>query len=144
MRCEELKDLIPLATLGMLSPEEDALVREHLEAGCPVCAAEMAAMRETTSMISFALEPQTPSPMAKARLMAAVRAESERRGDRTVAPARADRRPAIAAALAASVLTAAITGYVMMARQQGIIDSSTSLIASLRAQIERQGEEVAK
>ena len=140
MRCDELRELIPLGTLGILPPKEQAALREHLTAGCPHCAAEMAAARETFNMLPFALEPETPSPMAKARLMAAVRAESAP-GPRTpVVAARTGWRTVIAGA---AMLAAVVMGYVMVVRQQRVIDNSERVIATLRAQLDRQGEELA-
>ena len=124
MRCEELKDLIPLRAVGMLEPGEDSAVREHLDAGCPACTAEMAAVRELIHMLPFALEPGTPSPMAKARLMAAVRAESAPRAETLVTAARATWKPGIAIAVAASLLTAVVTGYVMTLRHASMNGSS--------------------
>ena len=47
-----------------------------MESGCPRCAGELAAFTEAQAAIPFALPAQEPSPMAKARLMAAVRKDA--------------------------------------------------------------------
>src|SRR2546422_9909014 len=72
MRCEEIRELLPLHALGALEVEEAAEVRGHLEAGGPRCAAEQAAARATLSPIPLPPEIEEPSSPAQARLMSAL------------------------------------------------------------------------
>ena len=60
-RCDELAELLALRVLGALEPEEEARVARHLEAGCPRCAAELAAASETLSLLPYALPEVKPS-----------------------------------------------------------------------------------
>jgi anti-sigma-K factor RskA len=132
MRCDEMKDLLPLQAAGVLEAQEEAAVRGHLEDGCPHCAAEFAAARETLGFLPFSLPVEEPSPMAKARLMEAVRREA--------GPARAPWRVswmgAAATSLAAASAAALLTGTLMV-RRHG------AETADLRAEIVRQREATA-
>lgn len=139
MRCEELRELIVLRAAGTLEPADESAVRTHLDAGCPVCAAEMAAALATVQMLPFALEQETPSPMAKARLMAAVRAES---GSQAGRPAAAATRPAVRAGLAAAAVLVVVALSAIIVRQQQSIEAGRTLTASLTEQLERQGREL--
>src|SRR2546428_13541408 len=109
MRCEELKELIQLRVVDRLEPHEELSVRQHLDAGCPRCVAELASATETVSMLPFALPEEEPSPMAKAKLMAAVKKMSTDgasiAGTRAVArpPRRITAAPPPAARLRAAV-----------------------------------------
>jgi len=135
MRCEEIRELLPLHVLGALEAGEAAEVRGHLEAGCPRCAAEQAAARETLSQIPFALEIEEPSSMAKARLMSAIR------GKPPTVPARRSGTGlwgkagllATAAAIVAALLTSTLVGRRYRAEA-----------ADLRGQIRTQKEELAR
>ena len=132
MRCEELKDLLPLQAAGVLETPEEAAVRGHLEDGCPGCAAEIAAARETLGFLPFSLSAEVPSPMAKARLMERARREP--------GPAHAAWRVSwmgtAAASLAAAAVAAVLAGTLMV-RQHG------AETADLRAEIVRQRGEMA-
>jgi anti-sigma-K factor RskA len=130
MRCEQLRDLIPLHLLDLLESEERVEVRAHLEGGCPRCAAELAAGREVLDLLPYALPPGDPSPMAKARLMAAARREGD--GARRGAPWSV----AAAAVAAAAVVAALLAGQVTGRRWAAVA-------GDLRAQIDRQTEEMA-
>jgi anti-sigma-K factor RskA len=54
---------------GALEPAEELALREHLATGCPACAGALAEAQATLASLPLALDPITPSPMAKARLM---------------------------------------------------------------------------
>ncbi|HEY3174818.1 MAG TPA: anti-sigma factor [Candidatus Polarisedimenticolia bacterium] len=141
MRCEEIKDLIPLREVDLLDTVEEARVREHLDTGCPRCAAELAAARELTHMLPFALPPVEPSPMAKARLMASIGKEGVS-GPRRSQKVRSPFRGAAAAALAASLVTAAVTVALMARRQADLTARYEQVTAGLREEIGRQSEEL--
>jgi len=95
MQCEELKDLVPLLLVDLLGQDEESVVRRHLDAGCPSCAAELAAARHTLDLLPLALPPDMPSASVKSRLMASVRREKGPRQPSSQAP-----QPASAAAAA--------------------------------------------
>ena len=135
MRCEEIRELLPLHALGMLEAAEAAEVRAHLAAGCPHCGGEMAASGETVAQIPFSLQEEEPSPMAKARLMAAIRSEGFAR---QVPAARTGFwGKAAGLAAAASVVAALLTGSLVSRRYR--LESE-----DLRAQIRMQKEELAR
>jgi anti-sigma-K factor RskA len=127
--------------LDLLDPLEGAAVREHLDGGCPRCAAELAAARQALDLLPLALRVEEPSPLAKARLMAAVAGEakggrgSDTRAGAVVAPPSPWGRVA-AAALAAAAVATVVTGILVDRRHRAIT-------AELRARIERQAGEVA-
>lgn len=133
MRCEELKEFLPLYLLELLGEEEREAVREHADGGCPRCAAELAAARVTLDTLPLALDPEEPSPMARSRLLAAAR---ERAGARPARPrARAWLRAA-AAAVTAALVGAIVTGAGAARRYRG-------QMAALQSQLDRQGDELA-
>ena len=134
MRCEEIRELLPLHALDILEEREAAEVRAHLAAGCPRCSAEIAAARETLAQLPYSLPAQEPSSMAKARLMAAVHGEG--------AGARAADNPAFwgkaaTLAAAASLVAALLTGVLVGRRYAAQSEE-------LRAQIRIQKEELAR
>lgn len=136
MRCEEIRDLLPLHALGGLEPSEAEAVRRHLEAGCPGCAAEVASFVEVAGQIPFAGQLEEPSPMAKSRLMAKVRG-----AERPAVPSAAQRSSLWSragwAAAAAAVVIAFLSGTAMSRRYQ-------SEAADLRQQLQAQKEELVR
>jgi len=130
MRCEELKDLVPLYLTGLLEGEEAAGLREHLDGGCPRCAAEVAATAAALAELPYALPPEEPSPMVKARLLARVRKEHG-------APPLARPRRIAAGAIAAAVVAAVLSGIVVERR-------GAAMLGDLREQIARQQEQLAR
>jgi anti-sigma-K factor RskA len=53
---QELIDLLPLAALDRLEPEEARALEEHLREGCDQCESELQAWRETAASIALGLE----------------------------------------------------------------------------------------
>jgi hypothetical protein len=132
MRCEELKDLLPLHSLELLDERERSAVRDHLQSGCPRCAAELAAVRETLDLLPLALAPEEPSPMVRTRLLAAV-------GKRQLASARPTPRiwlRAAAAIAGVGVATALLAGTAVARRYR-------SELVELQGELQRQAEELA-
>jgi anti-sigma factor RsiW len=80
--------LIDLA-LGLLEPEQ-ALALEAHAAGCPACAEELAALRQTRALVA-ALPPVEPPEAGARALVAAARQEAERAAARRPAPRAAPR-----------------------------------------------------
>ncbi len=162
MRCEELKDLVPLHLSDLLEPDEAAAVREHLDGGCPRCTAELAVARAMLDLLPYALPAERPSPMAKARLMAMVRRETAETAPPRLGPVAAPTpRPfswayAAAASVAGALVGATLTGMVVgrrhgvetaelrerLARQEAQIDRQSEEMASLRRQIREATESI--
>src|SRR5262245_38841963 len=132
MRCDDLKDLVPLHLAGLLEGKEAAALREHLDGGCPRCAAEVAATASVLDELPYALAPEEPSPMVRARILARAKRDSEA----GASPAPSWRRPAIGA-VAAAVAAALLTGIVVERRGAAALDD-------LRRQIARQQEALAR
>ncbi len=68
---DEIHELLPLYALGILSAEETAVV-EAAVAKDPALAAELASYGDATAALSHLIEPVTPAPEIKARLLASV------------------------------------------------------------------------
>ena len=139
MRCEELKDLVPLHLTGLLEGEEAAGLREHLDGGCPRCTAEVAAIAATLGELPYSLPLEEPSPTVKARLLARVRHESEAAA---LPPARWP-RTAVAAIAAAAVVAAVLSGVVVGRRGAAALGDLREQIARQREQLARQDAEMA-
>jgi anti-sigma-K factor RskA len=54
---QELSNLLPLAALDRLEPDEARQLEEHLREGCAECEGELRAWRETAAAFATALEP---------------------------------------------------------------------------------------
>lgn len=132
MSCEQLRDLLPLHLLDLLDDRERAGVSEHLEAGCPRCAAELAASRQALDLLPLALPPEEPSPVARARLLAAAR---RRQAPGARPGARIWLRTAAAIGVA-GLAAALVTGTAVGGRYR-------AALAELEGELERQGEELA-
>jgi hypothetical protein len=53
---QEIMNLLPLAALGRLEPDEALALQEHMRAGCAECEAELRAYREAGAALAIALE----------------------------------------------------------------------------------------
>ncbi|MFI5353159.1 MAG: anti-sigma factor [Candidatus Binatales bacterium] len=51
---QALKDLLPLAAIGKLDPEEDRALAEHLRSRCDACEGELRGFRETAAALALA------------------------------------------------------------------------------------------
>src|SRR5262245_8682715 len=136
MRCDELKDLVPLHAIDLLDPAEESAVREHLDGGCPRCSAELAAAREVAGHLPFALTPEEPSPMVRARLLAAVRRESTE-SQREASGARPGWWVPVAASAAAAVVAGVLTGGAMTLRHRADTAELQARMDGQRAEIDR-------
>lgn len=56
-----IKDLLSLAALDQLEPDDTASLQEHLRDGCDECEAELRALRETAAALAFSLEAPAPA-----------------------------------------------------------------------------------
>jgi anti-sigma-K factor RskA len=133
MRCEEIRELLALHALGALESGETEAVRRHVELGCPRCAADLAALHEALAAMPFALPSQEPSPMAEARLMAAIRKDLPT----SPVPAPVFWGKAGLVAAAAAIVFAFLTGAFVSRRYE-------AQAQELRAQIRSQQAELAR
>jgi anti-sigma factor RsiW len=79
--------------LGSLDPEQAEDFKEHLKT-CKRCQEELRWLAPAVRALPEAVEPQTPPPALKARLMAEVRADAEAEGRRVKAEERQERAAA--------------------------------------------------
>jgi hypothetical protein len=144
MRCEELSERLPLLLVDLLEGDEAARVREHLNDGCPACAAELAAAREVLDLLPMALTPDNPSSSVRSRLIAAVK--SEEAPPRPVPAPAASRGPnwayAMAAAAVAALIAVGITFSILTSRHGRQTASLRAAIAESRSELDRQSEEI--
>ena len=73
---EEIKQLLPLAALGQLGPDESIILDDHLRT-CDVCPAELQAYRDAAATIPLADEAAAPHERIWARLEARLAAEGQ-------------------------------------------------------------------
>lgn len=155
MRCNEVRDLLPLHLVDLLEPEEQAAVRDHLDAGCPTCGAEVASYAGTLSLLPLVLTPEEPSPMVKSRLMARIRKEQEAQrapaGARPPAGAISPASPftralpwaaAAAASVAAALISSFLTAGAVGSRHTAETAALQQRIDDQAKQLERQAEEM--
>jgi anti-sigma factor RsiW len=69
--CADVHDLTPGFAFGALDPDEQRIIDQHC-ADCPSCAATLHQARQTAVMLSFAVRPISPPPIAKAELFARI------------------------------------------------------------------------
>lgn len=73
---QELINLLPLAALDRLEPDEARELEEHLREGCADCEAELRAWRETAASLAMALEPSGSEQRVWQRLEARLHADA--------------------------------------------------------------------
>ena len=66
---DDLREFASLYAVGALSAEENAAYEAHLSAGCAVCRAEVASLREVTGAIGLTADPVRPRAELRDRLM---------------------------------------------------------------------------
>jgi len=69
MGCQHLEDLYELFLLGALSDESTQEIRQHLERGCPDCAARIREAGELAYLLCLTAKPVRPNPRVKAELL---------------------------------------------------------------------------
>jgi anti-sigma-K factor RskA len=94
---DEIKQLLPLAALGQIPPDEAQMLEEHLRE-CGECPSELQAYREVAAAIPLADEPDAPHDRIWARLEARLAAEGHQAASpaqrQTAVTSRPSRRPA--------------------------------------------------
>ncbi|HEV8335840.1 MAG TPA: anti-sigma factor [Candidatus Polarisedimenticolia bacterium] len=134
MDCKAVQERLALDALDLLeSDAERRALRQHLESGCPACSAEQAAVRETLGLLPYARTPEEPSPMVKARLVAAVRRDA---ANSAAEPRGFGRSRLWAVGIAAGVIVAVLTG-VLVSRRERV------LVADLHSRLRAQERELA-
>jgi anti-sigma factor ChrR (cupin superfamily) len=66
---DDLRELASLYALDALVQEEKAAYEAHLDAGCAVCVSEVASFRKVTGAIGSSVDPISPRPELRQRLM---------------------------------------------------------------------------
>ncbi len=73
---QELINLLPLAAIDWLDPDETRQLEEHLRGGCPQCEAELRAWRETAAAFAVAGDPADTGEHLWQRLEARLHTEA--------------------------------------------------------------------
>jgi anti-sigma factor RsiW len=92
--------------LGALDGDELIAFEAHLAAGCPECEQHLRQTREALTLLPQALEPITPPPTVRARLLAQIAAEAALPQPVTRLPGRRWWRMGVSALVAAGLLVA--------------------------------------
>ena len=143
MTCAERRDEFLLYVAGVLGEDERGALRAHLASGCPSCAGALAEADAVLHEIPLALEPVTPSPEVRRRLLERARAAGRERRSAPVPKIAASPgklrplsagvawgRPAVAAALAAAA-TFLLVALPMRGRLESRIERQDVRIAEL-------------
>jgi len=91
MSCREIDELAAAYALGSVEPDEERAISEHL-AACDAPHAEARELIEAASVLPAAIEPVTPSPALRARLMTTIARTPQEHRSVAVPPAA---RPAV-------------------------------------------------
>jgi anti-sigma-K factor RskA len=73
---QAIKELLPLAALDRLDPDEATALEEHLRSGCDECEAELREWREVAASLALSLEPEGPEERIWKRLDEQLHADS--------------------------------------------------------------------
>jgi anti-sigma-K factor RskA len=136
---EAIKDLLPLAAVDRLEPDEARALAEHLRTGCDDCQAELRELREAAASMAYALDTTGSEDRIWERLDARLRV-SERASSRPETPLPPGRprvvfwRLGTGAFAAASVVLAVYAGIVSHKLSQTRA-SAEGQMAQLREQL---------
>ncbi len=125
---------LPLYALGALSGEDRERLEAHLEAGCPICEAELFGLRHTVSLLPHSLPDQPLPPGLKVAVMR--RIERERSGERR------DTTFGWGLAVAAAIVLAAGLGALWWTARQEVASGQRET-ARLQSALEDQRAELA-
>jgi anti-sigma-K factor RskA len=159
---QAIKDLLPLAALDRLEPDEARALEEHLRAGCDECEAELRELREAAASLALSLEPESSEEKSEERIWERLEArlhgavpQSGRPGAKEADRARRPARGRVGAWRAATaVMAAGIVGIAIYAGQmsdrmrraseenQEQLGAMNSRVAGLSAEIRRAHVEV--
>ena len=151
---QELINLLPLAALDRLEPDEARALDEHLREGCAQCEAELRAWRETLASFAAGLEPSGSEQRVWQRLEARLQAGAN--AARPAAPAprrvadRTEREPQVlwwrgmTAAVAAAALVLLIYNQVLTKRARLAETRHQERLASLNQTVSQLRWELAQ
>ena len=155
---QAIKDLLPLAALDRLEPDEARALEEHLRAGCDECEAELRELREVAASLALSLEPEGSEERIWERLdlrLHADAAEPSRPAARETDGARRPARGRVGVWRAATaVIAAGIIGIAIYAggisnqlrraneKHQQELAAMDSRLDGLRAELTRAHDEV--
>jgi hypothetical protein len=108
MKCDDSRDLLIEYSLGQLSPQASATMRQHLDEGCDVCSQELAKISESWADLAATLVPVQPSAEVERRLLAMIRGELAAPAPRPAKPSRPRVWPYVLAASLLGIATASI------------------------------------
>lgn len=111
MKCHECQELLGEFSLGQLSPEVTAMVRQHLGEGCNVCSQELSKISESWAHLAATLEPVQPSAEVERRLLAMIRGEMPAPAPRPQKKNRERVWPYVLAASLLGITTALVVWY---------------------------------
>jgi anti-sigma-K factor RskA len=116
---QALKDLLPLAALDWLEPDQARALQEHLRAGCDECEPELRELREVAATLALSLEPEGSEERIRELLDARLHADAAEPSRPATRETDRGRRPArgrVAAwRAAAAVMAAGIIGIAIYA-----------------------------
>lgn len=144
MTCDQRAEFLLPFVLGTLDEAESVALHSHLASGCPRCAGSLAEAEATLAHLPLALDPVTPSPAAREKLLRAI-AVPEGRGAAPHAAAARTRPgawawafPALAAAAAALVtfLVVDASHRRELSMLQARIDAQSAEISVLAARVD--------
>ncbi len=143
---DAIKDLLPLAALVRLEPEEARVLEEHLRTSCDECEAELRELREAAAAMAYSLDPAGSEERLWNRLDARLQASG---GRPVVAPASQGGAPAATRTergriglwrAAAGAMAVALVG---LAIYVGIISNRLDHVRSDNQRLAELGSEVA-
>ena len=147
---EAVAELLPAYAIGALDADDLAVVEEHLEGGCADCDRELGDWGQLVDRLAEPVEPVAPSPVTRARVLAAVGREAGREtSPRTRRGAGAPFWLALAASLVALLLAGWATlrlGEVRseLARTAAGGERTAASLAATRADLDRARTEIAR
>jgi len=159
---QAIKDLLPLAALDRLEPDEARALEEHLRAGSDECEAELRELREAAAALALSLEQESSEEKSEERIWERLEArlhgavpQSGRPGAKEADRARRPARGRVGAWRAATaVMAAGIVGIAIYAGQmsdrmrraneenQEQLRAMNSRVAGLSAEVRRAHVEV--
>jgi len=123
----QILELLPDYALGCLSPEETAMVEEHLPR-CRQCRAQLASWQEVTGSLALGVAQRDPPADLESRLMARLREPGRRRD---VPRAFQVRHPVLAAVASVLIVVLAAGNVVFWVRQSSPHSTVTSSLITV-------------
>jgi len=119
MNHRDLEELLVLAALDTLEPEQARLLEAHV-ATCATCPAELASLRQTVGWMGAGVAPVTPPASLRARVLAATAAPAVARASRPAPGLRSSLAAAATLCAAGAVLAVSMYALGLSSRLQAI------------------------